>query len=163
MFDRPTPQRWQYACSKPSCRCNPAAGVASRAMSSAYSSGGIRLPLHARLGRSSCSPRCACRHHLTLKAIYVKAKEGGAQGAALVEANAGLEAGGRAISNAHRHGQIGIQRLHTPQTVAAEAAGCQHLSQQLPVYAIIGFAEVQPHCKQLLAPAAVLVLQGAQH
>ena len=44
-------------------------------------------------------PPLRCRHHLTLKVIYVEAEEGGAQGAALLEANAGLEAWGRAVSS----------------------------------------------------------------
>ena len=53
------PWRWQYRCSKSSCCCSPAADVASRTISSAYSSGGTGLSLPLKTGRSSCLPSAA--------------------------------------------------------------------------------------------------------
>ena len=69
-------------------------------MSSAYSSGGSG-PLLPKAGQVQLLPTLHWSHHLCLKVIDEEAKEGGAQGAALIEADSGLEAGGGAVGGAH--------------------------------------------------------------
>mgnify|MGYP001810979505 CR=1 FL=1 len=146
-----------------SCSCTGAAPMPSAALSAR------QLCIAARAAATLAGAAAPARQQLLWKVMprYLKlgttarlAEEGGAEGPPLLEANAGLEAGGEAVSSANAHGRIGIQRLHCPQPAGAEAVRCQLIPQALPRHCVVGFFEVNKTGPQLLTVTAMLILRS---
>ena len=111
--------------------------------------------------------------HVCLKFIFVDAKEGGAESAALVQAQGGLDAGRDAGTRcfAHCHGGVGIYyiynlvgcvpRNHSPPKL--RASSLTHRSLRCTSGLVAGLFGISKTGLQLRAALALLILERSKH
>ena len=111
--------------------------------------------------RHSCPPHRRSYVSSSASRVNVKPKEGGAEGAALLDASGGVD---NAAAAGDSHGHVGIERPRCRQPAGADAGLGQVCPQPILGHGVKDLLEIDKADPQLRAAGgAVAVLQRAQH